>query len=320
MKPSDKIYIAGHAGLVGSALVRALSARGFANLVLRTRAQLDLTRQQAVEDFFAAERPQLVLFAAAKVGGIVANDTLRGEFIYQNLTMATNVIHAAHLHGVRRLLFLGSSCIYPRNCAQPMREDALLSGPLEQTNEPYAIAKIAGLKLVESYNRQYRTDFLSAMPTNLYGPGDNFDLTSSHVLPAMMRKFHEAKLAGDAPVVLWGSGTPRREFLHVDDMADACLFLLGRVGAGAVPGDLINIGCGEDQTIAELALLVQRVVGHRGRIEWDRAKPDGTPRKLQDVSRLKALGWAPKIALADGLADTYRWFTAQRTEQLRQVH
>lgn len=320
MKPSDKIYIAGHGGLVGSALVRALTARGFTNLALRTRAQLDLTRQQAVEDFFAAERPEHVIFAAAKVGGIVANDTYRADFIYQNLVMATNVVAAAHRVGTRRLLFLGSSCIYPKHAPQPMREDALLTGVLEQTNEPYAIAKIAGLKLVESFNRQHRTDWLSAMPTNLYGPGDNFDLTSSHVLPAMMRKFHEAKLAGDAPVVLWGSGTPRREFLHVDDMADACLFLLERVPAGAVPGDLINIGCGEDQTIAEIAAVMQRTVGHRGRIEWDRTKPDGTPRKLQDVSRLKGLGWAPKIALADGLAATYRWFTAQDPGRLRQVH
>ena len=320
MKPSDKIFIAGHGGLVGSALVRALIARGFTNLVLRARAQLDLTRQQAVEDFFAAERPDYVVFAAAKVGGIVANNTFRADFIYQNLVMSTNVIHAAHLHCTKRLLFLGSSCIYPKHCSQPMREDALLSGTLEQTNEPYAIAKIAGLKMVESYNRQHGTDYLSAMPTNLYGPGDNFDLTSSHVLPAMMRKFHEAKLAGDAPVVLWGSGTPRREFLHVDDLAAACLFLIDRVGAGAVPGDLVNIGCGEDQTIAELAALVQRTVGHRGRIEWDRTKPDGTPRKLQDVSRLKTLGWTPKIPLADGLAATYRWFTAQGIEHVRQVH
>ena len=319
MKPSDKIFIAGHGGLVGSALVRALTARGFTNLVVRTRAQLDLTRQQEVEDFFAAERPDHVVFAAAKVGGIVANNTYRADFIYLNLVMSTNVIHAAHLHGTKRLLFLGSSCIYPKLCPQPMREDALLSGSLEQTNEPYAISKIAGLKMIESYNRQYGTDFLSAMPTNLYGPGDNFDLTSSHVLPAMMRKFHDAKLAGDVPVVLWGSGTPRREFLHVDDMADACLFLLERVGAGAVPGDLVNIGCGEDQTIAEIAALVQRTVGHRGRIEWDRTKPDGTPRKLQDVSRLKALGWAPKVALADGLASTYRWFTEQGIERVRQV-
>jgi GDP-L-fucose synthase len=320
MNPSDKIYVAGHNGLVGSGLVRALRARGFTNLVLRSRSELDLCRQAAVEDFFAREKPAYVLFAAAKVGGIVANNTWRYDFIQQNLLMAANVIEASRLAGVKKLLFLGSSCIYPKLAPQPMPEDCLLSGALEATNEPYAIAKIAGLKLVENCNRQYGTDFISGMPTNLYGPGDNFDLTSSHVLPAMMRKFHEAKLAGDTPVTLWGSGTPRREFLHVDDLADACLFVLQQVKAGTVPGDLINIGYGEDLTIAELATLVQRTVGHRGEIVWDRSKPDGTPRKLQDVSRLKSLGWSAKISLADGLASTYRWFLAQGLDHLRQVH
>jgi len=320
MNPSDKIYVAGHNGLVGSGLVRALHARGLTNLVLRSRTELDLCRQAAVEAFFAAEKPAYVLFAAAKVGGIVANNTWRYDFIQQNLLMAANVIEAARLNAVKKLLFLGSSCIYPKLAPQPMPEDCLLTGALEQTNEPYAIAKIAGLKLVENCNRQYGTNFISGMPTNLYGPGDNFDLTSSHVLPAMMRKFHEAKLAGDAPVTLWGSGTPKREFLHVDDLADACLFVLKNVKAGVVPGDLINIGCGEDLAIAELATLVQHTVGHRGEINWDRSKPDGTPRKLQDVSRLKSLGWSAKISLADGLASTYRWFLAQGLDHLRQVH
>ena len=311
MNPSDKIYVAGHNGLVGSALIRALRARGFTNLILRSRAELDLCRQAAVEAFFAAEKPNVVLFAAAKVGGILANNTWRYDFIHQNLTMAANVIEAARVNGAKKLLFLGSSCIYPKFAPQPMPEDCLLSGPLEPTNEPYAIAKIAGVKLVENCNRQYGTDFLSAMPTNLYGPGDNFDLTSSHVLPAMLRKFHYAKLAGHAQVTLWGSGTPRREFLHVDDLADACLFLLRKVKAGTVPGDLINVGCGEDVAIADLALLVQEVVGHRGTITWDATKPDGTPRKLQDVARLTQLGWKPTITLRDGLTSTYRWFIEQ---------
>ena len=311
MNLSDKIYVAGHNGLVGSALIRALRAHGFTNLILRSRAELDLCRQAAVEAFFAAEKPNVVLFAAAKVGGIVANNTWRYDFIHQNLMMATHVIEAARVNGVKKLLFLGSSCIYPKLAPQPMPEDCLLSGPLEPTNEPYAIAKIAGVKLVENCNRQYGTDFLSAMPTNLYGPGDNFDLTSSHVLPAMLRKFHDAKLAGHAQVTLWGSGTPRREFLHVDDLADACLFLLRKVKAGTVPGDLINVGCGEDVAIADLALLVQEVVGHRGTITWDATKPDGTPRKLQDVARLTQLGWKPTITLRDGLTSTYRWFIEQ---------
>lgn len=311
MQPDDPIFIAGHNGLVGSALVRVLRARGFTNLLLRTRAELDLCRQAAVEAFFARERPAYVLFAAAKVGGIVANNTWRYDFIHQNLLMATNVIEAARVHGAKRLLFLGSSCIYPKHAPQPMPEDCLLSGPLEPTNEPYAIAKIAGVKLVENCNRQYGTDFISAMPTNLYGPGDNFDLTSSHVLPAMIRKFHEAKLAGHAPVTLWGSGTPRREFLHVDDLAEACVVILRRVKAGMFPGDLVNVGCGEDVSIGQLALLVQEIVGHRGGIIWDPTKPEGTPRKLQDVTRVRQVDWAPAIPLREGVASTYRWFVEQ---------
>jgi GDP-L-fucose synthase len=312
MNEHDRLYIAGHTGLVGSALVRNFTAHGYANLVARTIAELDLTRQEAVEAFFAAERPVNVIIAAAKVGGILANDTLRAEFIYQNLMIAANLIHAAWRHGAKKLLFLGSSCIYPRECPQPMREEHLLSGVLERTNEPYAIAKITGLKLVESFNRQYRTNFISVMPTNLYGPNDNFDLQGSHVLPAMMRKFHEAKLAGDAPVTLWGTGTPRREFLHVEDLADACRFVMERLDAGTVPGDLVNIGCGEDLTIRELADLVQRVVGHHGEIRWDSTKPDGTPRKLLDTSRLTALGWKPRISLADGIAKTYQWYVERK--------
>jgi nucleoside-diphosphate-sugar epimerase len=255
-----------------------------------------------------------VVFAAVKVGGIIANDTWRYDFILQNLMMAANVIEAARVHGTKRLLFLGSSCIYPRLAPQPMSEDCLLTGPLEPTNEPYALAKIAGVKLVENCNRQYGTDFISAMPTNLYGPGDNFDLTSSHVLPAMIRKFHEAKAAGHLPVTLWGSGAPRREFLHVDDLAEACLFILQQVHAGVVPGDLVNVGCGQDLSIAELAHLVQKTVAHQGTITWDRSKPDGTPRKLQNVSRLSLLGWHARIPLAQGVAEAYRWFLAQGTD------
>ncbi len=311
MDGNDGVFISGHRGLVGSALVRACTARGYGRLILRTHDQLDLTDQGAVRAFFAQERPRLVVVAAGKVGGIVANNTRRAEFIYDNLMIAANVIDAAYRQGVAKLLYLGSSCIYPRGCPQPMREEHLLSGELEATNEPYAVAKIAGIKLVENYHRQYGCNFLSAMPTNLYGENDNFDLTSSHVLPAMIRKFHEAKINGHAPVTLWGSGAVRREFLHVDDLADACLFILGRVDAGQLPGDLINVGCGEDLTIRELAVLVQRVVAHQGEVRWDASKPDGTPRKLLDVSRLGALGWRAHTKLADGIAATYRWFVAQ---------
>ena len=307
MSINAPVFIAGHRGLVGSALVRACAARAIPVLT-RTRQELDLRDPGAVARWIGEARPQTVIIAAAKVGGILANNTLRYDFIAENLAIELALIEACRIHRVPRVLFLGSSCIYPRLAPQPMREDALLTSALEPTNEPYAIAKIAGVKLVESCNRQHGTDWLSAMPTNLYGPGDNFDLQGSHVLPAMIRKFHEAKLAGDAPVTLWGSGAPRREFLHVDDLADACLHLLAQVHAGQVPGDLVNVGCGADVTISELAGLVQQAVGHRGRIDWDRNKPDGAPRKLLDVSRLAALGWKPRIGLAEGLAATYRWY------------
>ena len=293
--------------MVGSALMRGCAARGVETLT-RTRQELDLRDAAAVSRFIAATKPVSVIIAAAKVGGILANDTFRYDFLAENLAIELNLIEACRLHKIPRVLFLGSSCIYPKLAPQPMREDSLLTSALEPTNEPYAIAKIAGVKLIENCNRQYKTNWLSVMPTNLYGPGDNFDLQSSHVLPAMMRKFHEAKLVGHVPVTLWGSGTPRREFLHVDDLADACLHVLANVRAGQVPGDLINIGCGTDVTIAELAIIIQRMVGHNGEIIWDRSKPDGTPRKLMDVSRLAALGWQARIKLEQGIKDTYQWF------------
>jgi GDP-L-fucose synthase len=303
----EPIFIAGHRGLVGSALVRACAARGLATLV-RSRQELDLRDAGAVARFVGEAKPQTVIIAAAKVGGILANDTWRYDFLAENLAIELALIEACRRQRVPRLLFLGSSCIYPKHCPQPMREEHLLTGTLEQTNEPYAIAKIAGLKLVESCNRQHGSDWISTMPTNLYGPGDNFDLNSSHVLPAMLRKFHEARLAGDAPVTLWGSGTPRREFLHVDDLAAGCLHLLAHLPAGQVPGDLVNLGCGTDVSIRELAELVQRTVGHRGPVVWDSNKPDGTPRKLLDITRATALGWQARIPLAEGLATTYRWY------------
>ncbi len=287
--------------------MRGCAARGIETLT-RTRQELDLRDAAAVSRFIAATKPVSVIIAAAKVGGILANDTFRYDFLAENLAIELNLIEACRLHKIPRVLFLGSSCIYPKLAPQPMREDSLLTSALEPTNEPYAIAKIAGVKLIENCNRQYKTNWLSVMPTNLYGPGDNFDLQSSHVLPAMMRKFHEAKLVGHVPVTLWGSGTPRREFLHVDDLADACLHVLANVRAGQVPGDLINIGCGTDVTIAELAIIIQRMVGHNGEIIWDRSKPDGTPRKLMDVSRLAALGWQARIKLEQGIKDTYQWF------------
>lgn len=290
--------------MVGSAIVRRLRRAGYNNLLLRNREELDLLDQQAVSRFFEAERPDCVFLAAAKVGGILANDRHRAEFIHQNLGIALNVVHSAWESGVRWLLFLGSSCIYPRDCPQPIREESLLSGPLEPTNDAYAIAKIAGLKLCESYNRQYGANFLSAMPTNLYGPGDNYDLESSHVLPALLRKAHEAKLRGEEVLRVWGSGRPRREFLHVDDVADACLFLMEQ---GIAEG-LYNIGSGTDQSIRELAGTIMRAVGFDGRLEFDISRPDGTPRKLLDVSRLAALGWRASIALEEGLASTYRDF------------
>jgi GDP-L-fucose synthase len=306
--PRARIYVAGHRGLVGSAVVRALRARGIGELLLRTRAELDLLSQSAVEAFFAAERPALVVLAAAKVGGIAANDRLRADFIWQNLTIQNQVIHAAWRHGVRKLLFLGSSCIYPRDCPQPMREEHLLTGPLERTNEAYAVAKIAGLMTCQSFNRQYGTCFVSLQPTNLYGPGDNYDLANSHVLPALLRKFHEAAAGGHGPVTVWGSGRPLREFLHVDDLAEACLFALGRLEAGSAGGDLYNVGSGQEVSVRELALTVQRVVGHRGELVWDAQKPDGTPRKLLDCSRLSQLGWTARIGLEQGIRSTYQAF------------
>lgn len=313
MKPDDKIFVAGHRGLVGSALVRKLQALGYGNLILKTRQELDLLDQAAVADFFTSVRPDYVFLAAAKVGGILANDTYPAEFIYENLQIQTNVIHQAYRNGARRLIFLGSSCIYPKLCPQPIREEYLLTGALEATNEAYAIAKISGLKLGEFYKKQYGFDCVSVMPTNLYGPNDNFDLQTSHVLPAMMRKFHEAKLVGDSPVTLWGTGSPRREFLHVDDLAAACIFLAG-LPAERLTHTLYNVGVGKDVTIAEAAKLMQATVGHRGDIVWDSTRPDGTPRKLLDVARLSGLGWQAAIDLRDGLRDTYAWFTSSATK------
>ena len=304
MLPGSRIFVAGHNGLVGGAITRNLRAAGFGNLIERSRADLDLTRQAEVEAFFEAERPEFVFLAAAKVGGIHANDTRRAEFIYQNMMIAANVVDAAWRNGAKKLLFLGSSCIYPRLAPQPIVESALLTGELEPTNEPYAIAKIAGLKLCENYRRQYGFDAISLMPTNLYGPGDNFDLESSHVIPALMRKAHDAKLSGAPAMGVWGTGAPRREFLHVDDLADASVFLMQRYSEDVT----INIGVGHDVTIRELVELVRDVVGYEGELAFDTSKPDGTPRKMLDISRLQALGWAPKVALRDGLAETYRWF------------
>jgi GDP-L-fucose synthase len=311
------IYVAGHGGMVGTAIQRRLQKAGAARVLTRSHAQLDLTEQRTVDAFFAAERPSQVYLAAAKVGGIWANNTYPAEFIYQNLMIEANIIHAAWRHGVERLLFLGSSCIYPRLAEQPMREDALLTGVLEPTNEPYAIAKIAGIKLCESYNRQYGTDFRSVMPTNLYGPGDNFDPENSHVIPALIRRFHEAKVAGAATVSIWGTGSPRREFLHVDDMARACVHVmeLREEAYRAYTRPMIshiNVGTGEDVTIRELAELIADVVGYRGDLRFDPTKPDGTPRKLLDVSRLAKMGWRARTPLREGLESTYRWFLDSR--------
>ncbi|MBM9537366.1 GDP-L-fucose synthase [Desulfobulbus alkaliphilus] len=308
MQQSAKIYVAGHRGLVGAALCRALTAQGYTNLITRTHKELELTRQQAVEDFFRTERPDYVFLAAARVGGIHANNTYPADFIRDNLLIQSHVIDAAHQHGTRKLLFLGSSCIYPKLATQPMREDCLLTGPLEPTNEWYAVAKIAGIKMCQAYRRQYGFDAISLMPTNLYGPGDNFDLANSHVLPALVRKFHDAKHSGGSEVEVWGTGTPRREFLHVDDLADACLFLMAAYSAE----ELINVGVGTDLTIAELAAAVARVTGFTGTIRYNTAMPDGTPQKLLDVSRLFALGWRPRLDLDQGLASTYQWFLGNR--------
>ncbi|KWO55855.1 GDP-fucose synthetase [Burkholderia ubonensis] len=302
-----KIFVAGHRGMVGSALVRCLEARGYTNILTRTRAELDLLDQAAVREFMREERPDYVFVAAAKVGGIHANNTYGADFIYENLVVETNVIDSAHRAGVDRLCFLGSSCIYPRECPQPIREEYLLTGPLEPTNEPYAIAKIAGVKMCESYNRQHGRHYVSVMPTNLYGPNDNYDLNNSHVLPALIRKAHEAKARGDSEYVVWGSGRPMREFLYVDDLAAACVFLMEQgIGEG-----LYNVGTGEDVTIRELAETVMSVVGFDGRIVFDASKPDGTPRKLLNVDRMRALGWQAQMSLRDGIAAAYADFLSR---------
>ena len=304
MKPTDKIYVAGHSGLVGGAVVRVLTSRGFSNLLTRSRSEVDLRDQQAVRDLFADEKPELVILAAAKVGGIKANFDAPVEFLVENLQIQNNVIRATHEAGARKLLFLGSSCIYPKFAPQPIPESALLSGSLEPTNEAYAIAKIAGIKLCQAFSREYDANFISVMSTNLYGPGDDFDLETSHVLAALLRKAHEAKMSGAGEMIVWGTGTPRREFLHVDDLAAAVLFLLEQYNSS----EIINVGCGEDISIRELAELICEVVGFRGELRWDRSKPDGTPRKLLDISRIKNLGWKPTIALRDGIARFYEWF------------
>src|SRR2546428_2967063 len=304
MDKSDKIFVAGNRGMVGSALVRRLEAEGFSNLPTRDRSELDLTDEDAVRGFFRQERPDAVIFAAAKVGGIKANSDFPVEFLLDNLRIQNNVIEAAHEIGVRKLLFLGSSCIYPKFAPQPIPETTLLSGPLEPTNEAYAVAKIAGIKLCQAFSREYGANFISAMPTNLYGPNDNFDLETSHVLAALLRKAHEAKKSGARQLVVWGTGKPRREFLHVDDAARACLFLLETYDSP----EIINVGCGEDIAIRELAELICEVIGFNGELSWDTTKPDGTPRKLLDVTRLKNLGWQPTIPLREGIARTYEWF------------
>jgi GDP-L-fucose synthase len=302
-----RIYVAGHRGLVGSAIVRRLEREGFTQVLTATREQLDLRDQAAVNYWFRANRPEYVFLVAGTVGGILANSTRPAEFLYDNLMIHATVVHAAHLHAAEKLLYLGSSCIYPRECAQPMREESLLTGPLEPTNEPYAVAKIAGIKLCQAYRRQYGSNFISAMPTNLYGPNDNFDLQSSHVLPALLRKFHEAKERGDRQVVVWGTGSPRREFLHVDDLADACLFLM----RGYEGDEHVNVGVGQDLSIRELAELIREVVAPEVELVFDTTKPDGMPRKLLDVSRLTGLGWRPRIGLREGIEGTYRWFLEQ---------
>jgi GDP-L-fucose synthase len=307
MRPDARIHVAGHTGLVGSALIRRLRSAGYGNLITRTRDQLDLTAAAAVDEFFHQERPEYVFLAAARVGGIMANSTWPVEFLRENMLMGLNVLHAAAETGVKRLLFLGSSCIYPRHAPQPMKEEHLLTGPLEPTNEPYAIAKIAGIKLCQAYARQYGADFISVNPTNLYGLADNFDPHTSHVLPALIRKFHEAKMEGRAAVEIWGTGTPRREFMHVDDMADACLFIMRHPD----PPDLVNVGIGEDLSISELAGLIGEVMGYEGRLVFDASKPDGMPRKLLDVSRLSRMGWKATIPLRAGIEDLVRWFATE---------
>jgi GDP-L-fucose synthase len=310
MDKRARIFVTGHRGMVGSAIVRRLQAGGYENLLLRSRPELDLLDQRAVHAFLAEQRPDYIFMAAAKVGGIQANAQRRADFIYQNLAIETHLIQGAHLAGVQRLMFLGSSCIYPRDCPQPIKEEYLLTGPLESTNEPYAIAKIAGVKLCESFQLQYGRQYISVMPTNLYGPNDNYDLANSHVLPALLRKAHEARARGEAEYVVWGSGTPRREFLYVEDLADACVFLMER----GCDGGLLNVGTGQDVTIRELAETVMQVVGFRGRIVYDRSKPDGTPRKLLDISRLSALGWRARTGLREGIERAYAAAPFRSTE------
>ena len=304
MDAASRIYVAGHRGLVGSAILRRLRADGYSNLIVRDRSELDLLDTRAVNDFFASERPEYVFLAAARVGGILANSTRPAEFIYENLAIQTNVIEAARAHGATKLEFLGSSCIYPKFAPQPISEDSLLTGPLEPTNEWYAIAKIAGVKMAQAYRRQYGFGAINLMPTNLYGPGDNFDPESAHVLPALIRKFHEAKMMGDKEVVIWGTGSPRREFLHVDDLADAAVYLMLHYDEEGI----VNVGTGEDITIRELAEMIGSIVGFEGRLAFDTSKPDGTPRKLLDVSRIRALGWTARIPLGEGIRSTYEWF------------
>ncbi len=315
MQKQDKIYIAGHRGMVGSAILRALEKEGYKHLIVRSSAELDLRDQLAVRHFFAAEKPDYVFLAAAKVGGIMANNTYRAEFLYDNLVLEANVIHEAYAHGVKKLMFLGSSCIYPKLAPQPLKESYLLTGLLEETNEPYAIAKIAGIKLCEAYRDQYGADFISVMPTNLYGYGDNYDLQKSHVLPALIRKFHEAKVEGKPYVEAWGTGSPMREFLFADDLADACLFLMNHYSER----EFVNIGTGEDLSIRDLTELVARIVGYDGEVRWDASKPDGTPRKLMDVSRLHELGWKHKVELEEGIRLAYADFLSVSPQYERSV-
>ena len=310
MEKNAKIYVAGHRGMVGSALVRRLESEGYQNIIVRTSRELDLRNQQAVIDFFAAEKPEYVFLSAAKVGGIMANNVYRADFLYENLQIQNNVIHNAYLTGVKKLMFLGSSCIYPKMAPQPLKEDYLLTGPLEYTNEPYAIAKITGIKMCESYRKQYGCNFISVMPTNLYGPNDNYDLVGSHVLPAMIRKFHEAKVEGKPLVELWGTGSPLREFLHADDLADACVYLMKTYDEE----QFVNIGVGEDISIKNLAELIQATVGYEGELRWNTHKPDGTPRKLMDVSRLHGMGWKHRYSLEEGIKLTYQDFLAKEEE------
>jgi GDP-L-fucose synthase len=307
MEKNAKIYVAGHRGMVGSALVRRLQSEGYDNLIVRTSGDLDLRNQQAVADFFASEKPEYVFLAAAKVGGIMANNIYRADFLYENLQIQNNVIHSSFVTGVKKLMFLGSSCIYPKMAPQPLKEDALLTGPLEYTNEPYAIAKITGIKMCESYRKQYGCNYISVMPTNLYGPNDNYDLNNSHVLPAMIRKFHEAKVEGKPFVELWGTGSPLREFLHADDLADACVYLMKTYDEE----QFVNIGVGEDISIKNLAELIQATVGYEGELRWNTDKPDGTPRKLMDVSRLHSMGWKHRYTLEEGIKLTYQDFLSK---------